>query len=211
MAEEKQIYTVDELEEMSRVDLRKLAVKTWGMDNKECSGTKSAALREFIVEQQEAYEGGDDPPAKSSKSKASSSKKTSSSKASSSKSSSSRSRPSAGKASPKAGARGGRGAKRAAPKDDDAPPAVDSNGLSERIDLIGKTIDENHEEVKEALASAGGDALEEIKETLENIRLSQYILHGLVADIYRNYYEPDDLDTRVDELEQEFNEPEGND
>lgn len=208
MSDEKQIYTSEELEEMSRVDLRKLAVKTWGMDNKECSGTKSQALREWIIEQQEAYEGGEEPPKKTSKAKSS---KASSSKASSSKSSG-RPRPSAGKASPKAGARG-RG--RAKPKDEpaeEAPAAAgDLGDLSERLDALGKAVDENHEEVKEALASSGGEALDEIKDTLENIRLSQYILHGLVADLYRNYYEPEDLDTRVDELEAEFNEPEGND
>ena len=206
MSDEKQLYTSDELEEMSRVDLRKLAVKTWGMDNKECSGTKSQALREWIIEQQEAYEGGEEPPKKASKAKSS---KASSSKASSKPSG--RPRPSAGKVSPKAGAKGRGRAKPAEDTEEAPPPAGDLGDLAERIDALGKAVDENHKEVMESQPQIGGELMEEIKDALENIRLSQYILHGLVADLYRNYYEPEDLDTRVDELEAEFNEPEGND
>jgi hypothetical protein len=207
MSDEKQIYTKDELEEMSRVDLRKLAVKTWGMDNKECSGTKSQALRDWIIEQQDAYEGGGGEEKKATP-------KGRSGKPAPKASGGRSSRPApSGRPAPKAAPKGrGRPAPKSEPEPDDegqneAPPAAEDVGeLAERVDALGKTIDDNHKEMMEAIGGAGGEGVEEVKETLENIRLSLYILHGLVADLYSINYEPDDLKNRVDELEAEFNE-----
>lgn len=184
MSEEKQIYTIDELKEMSRVDLRKLSVKGWGMDNKECSNTKSADLREFIIAKQEEYQDqGDEKPTKSKASpKARASRPTST--------------------APKASA----GRSRKEPKEP-KEHAEDSDSDTARLDILGQAVDDNHAELKALLTEADT----EYKDTLENVRMGMYVLHGLIADIYRNYYEPEDLKDRVDELAKEFNaDAEGN-
>lgn len=203
MSDEKQVYTMSELEELSRVDLRKLAVKGWGMNNVECSETKSAGLREYIIKkQEEEQEGGEEET------------KTSSKKA---ERKGGMSRPSSSKASPKAGARGG---KKAAPKEKatreerkeekEEEEEIDTSNLSGRIDLIGKTLDENHEDIKNVIAVATEEDFQGIKEALKSIRMTQFVMYGLISDIYRNYYEPDDLDSRADDLEKEFSDTEGN-
>lgn len=188
MSEEKQIYTENELEEMQRPDLRKLAVKTWGMDNKECTATKSHALRSWILEQQESYQNGDNGAGETRKK---------------------RGRPKGSKGSKGPKARpSGRPSQRAAKVEEEATEGNgSSSSLIERVDLLGKTIDTNHEEIKEAISS-GGSA--DLQESIDSIKLSLYILHGLVGDIYRNYYDPDDLETRMDELEAEYGDAEGN-
>ena len=184
MSEEKQIYTADELEEMQRPDLRKLAVKTWGMDNKECTATKSHALRSWILEQQEGYQNGGNGAGETRKK---------------------RGRPKGSKG-PKARP-SGRPSQRAAKAESEEAPSGNgsSSGLIERVDLLGKTIDSNHEEIKEAIAAGGSP---DLQESIDSIKLSLYILHGLVGDIYRNYYDPDELETRTDELEAEYGEAE---
>ena len=160
---------------MSRVELRRLAVQVHKMDNKECSNTKSEEIKAYI---EEAQGGG------GSKSKASS-KKTTSKKA--------------GNGKPTT-----RGKARSSKAKDEPAPAEVSDDLStvlERIDAVGKALDEGQEGTKEEL--------EGIVDQLADIDKKLYILTGLNTDLYKAMYEPDDLDPRIEELETEY-EAEGN-
>ena len=50
---DQETYSRDELTEMSRVDLRRIAVQIHGMNNRECSGSGSADIIDFIIEAQD--------------------------------------------------------------------------------------------------------------------------------------------------------------
>ena len=173
-----QVYTKDELDGMSRVDLRRIAVQVHGMDNKECSNTKSEALKDWIMEQQEG--GGGKSNGKTSKATAaakSSSKSSRSSKAS--KTSTSKAKASA------------------APTE----ASGDLGTLIERVDAVGKGLDENQEEVKELL--------QQVSDTLTDINRQQFVTFGLLTDLYKVHFEPDELDDRMGELEKEYEEGNG--
>jgi hypothetical protein len=120
-------YTQEELEGMTRVQLRRAALSILGIDNKEASNRKSGDLIAGILETQEG--GGNDKP--KSRSKASS------------------------KASTKSKAGGAKtgGRSKAKPKEDQGGNGVGAGAddLIRRIDALGKTVDENQEGLKEGL------------------------------------------------------------
>jgi len=70
-----------------------------------------------------------------------------------------------------------------------APPTAGLKELRGCIDAVGKTVDENQAEVKELLA--------EIDRKL-------FIVFGLMTDVFKAVNEPDDLDGRLNELQEEW-------
>lgn len=172
-------YTRKDLDSMSRVELRRLAVQVHGMDNKECSNTKSEEIKAYI---EEAQGGGGKSTSKGSSTKAAA-----------------KPEPSNGKPATRGKARSSKA--KAAPPTEEV--ASDLSAVLERIDAVGKAIDEGQETTKEEL---GG-----IVDQLCDIDKKLFILTGLATDLYKAMYEPDDLDPRIEELEAEYDaEPEGN-
>lgn len=167
-------YTREDLEGMSRVELRTAARNVLKVDNKAVSNEKSGDLINKILE---AQGGGGEKK---------------------------------GKAAP--AGRGGKtpGAGKAAPKEEPeetqeetpeeepqppkgkAAPGAPVAGLKELrvgIDAVGKTVDENQGELKELLA--------EIDRKL-------FIVFGLMTDVFKAVNEPDELDGRLNELQEEW-------
>lgn len=212
MSDEPTIYTPEELNGLTRVQLRQLAVNTYGMDNTKCAKTKAKALKEWILEQQEKGAGGN-----SEGKKASSGKKASGGKGGKSRPSSGgrRGRPSASSAAPpKSGGRRTRTRKPAEtepepPHEDEggeegseeaaAVAEVDLGAVEERLDALGKAVDEHDEEVR--------PQINELAETVADIQRNQFIQFGLLCDIRTALYgEEDDLEARLDQLEAEWDE-----
>lgn len=78
-------------------------------------------------------------------------------------------------------------------------PAGD--GIEAMVNAVGKGVDENHAEVKELL--------ETVLENQAEIQRQNFILFGLATDIYKAVDEPDALEERLKELEEEW-EAQGN-
>ena len=175
-------YTEEDLKGMSRVELRRAAIAVLGIDNKECSNTKSGELIDRIIGEQDGGGGGKGKGR--SRSKASSTKKASTSKGSSN-----------GR---------GRGRSRAAskPAEEEAPEASgDMAAVIERLDALGAELDKTQLENKEAL--------EVIADQQSEIQRQQFIIFGLSTDVYKFVGEPDELEERLNDLDAEW-EAQGN-
>ena len=155
-------YTQEELQGMSRVQLRRAAIEVLKIDNKEASNSKSGDLIERIVE---ASSGGNGTAKAASKaaSKRTSTKRTT----------------------------------RKAAAQETAEPAAATNGLGKLVDAVGKAVDETKEELT--------DKAVEILDNQEHIMKQQFILFGLLCDVYKAVEEPDVLEARLEELEEEWN------
>jgi len=161
-------YSEEELKGMTRVELRRAAIAVLGIDNKECSNTKSQDLIDRIV----AEQGGGN-----------------------------------GKAAAKAARpAAGRGRGRPAPQDagkDEAPPERTASkgggggdGAIERIDVLGKTVDENQAELKEML--------QQVLDNQAETQRQNFQIFGLLTDLYKFTGEPDELEARLTELDEEW-------
>lgn len=165
-------YTEEELKGMTRVELRRAAIAVLGIDNKECSNTKSQDLIDRIV----AEQGGGNGKGKA--------------------------------AGRPAAAAAGRGRGRPAPQDsgkeeparEEARPAASKGGGGDgaiaRIDVLGKTVDENQTELKEML--------QQILDTQAETQRQNFQIFGLLTDLYKFTGEPDELDARLTELDEEW-------
>lgn len=156
-------YTQEELQGMSRVQLRRAAIEVLKIDNKEASNSKSGDLIEKIVE----ASGGGNGTAKAAAAKTTS-KRTSTK----------------------------RNTRKAATQEA-AEPAAATNGLGKLVDAVGKAVDETKEELS--------DKAVEILDNQEHIMKQQFILFGLLCDVYKAVDEPDVLEGRLEELEEEWN------
>jgi len=162
-------YTQEELQGMSRVELRKAAIATLKIDNKEASNTKSGDLIDRIIEMNGNGAGAGEkaPPRKRT-----------------------------------------RKSRKAAPEETttEAAPSkgkrASTNGVGKLVDAVGKAVDETKEEL--------GAKVEEVLENQEHTMKQQFILFGLLCDIYKMMEEPDVLETRLDELDKEWD-AQGND
>lgn len=169
-------YTEEDLKGMTRVELRRAAIAVLGIDNKECSNTKSQELIDRIMAEQGG--GGGSKPKGGGKRGGGSKPKTS----------------------------GGRGRGRSKPKEE-PPPAEDPAEVGDlgpvidRVDAVGKTVDENHEATKELL--------DVISEQQVEIQRQQFMIFGLITDLYKFTGEPDELEERMNELDAEW-EAQGN-
>ena len=152
-------YTQEELQGMSRVQLRRAAIEVLKIDNKEASNSKSTDLIEKIVA--EGADGGE------------TTKKTTTRKASTRKST-----------------------RKAAPKEQVEGEAAPTNGVGKMVDAVGKAVDETKEEL--------GTKLDDVLENHDHIMKQQFILFGLLCDIYKAVDEPDVLEGRLKELEEEW-------
>lgn len=200
---DQQVYTKDELNEMSRVELRRLAVQVHGMDNKECSNTKSDELKEFILEAQEGG-GGKKSSSKSSRSKGRSSSKSSGKNGQSGRASAASSR-----------GRGRSEAKKDEEQEQEAPASteginidfsainIDFSAIEERLDAIGKTLDESNE-------GLAGE-ISEVKDQLTDVQRQMFLMFGLSVEMAKAVLEPDEVDTCLAELEEEWGKSAGND
>jgi hypothetical protein len=171
-------YTEEELKGMTRVELRRAAIAVLGIDNKECSNTKSQDLIDRILA--ESGGGGSSKPKSSGRAKAS------------------------GGGTKAKSSGGGRGRSKPEPEPDPEPEVVegDLSVVIDRVDAVGKAGDENHEEVKELLGI--------IQEQQVEIQRQQFMLFGLMTDLYKFTGEPDELEERMNELDAEW-EAQGND
>lgn len=164
-------YTQEELQGMSRVQLRRAAIEVLKIDNKEASNSKSGDLIDRILETQGGGGDEEEKPKSSSKPKSSGrGKARSSTKASS-------------RSSTKA-------------KDDEPEASASSNGVGELVDAVGKAVDETKEELTAKV--------DEVLENQEHIMKQQFILFGLLTDVYKAVDEPDALEDRLNELEEEW-------
>lgn len=80
--------------------------------------------------------------------------------------------------------------------------AETSDDLTSMVDAVGKAVDETHSETKELL--------EQMAEQMAELQRQNFILFGLVTDIYKAVDEPDALEERLKELDEEW-EAQGND
>jgi len=168
-------YTEEELKGMTRVELRRAAIAVLGIDNKECSNTKSQDLIDHIVSEQ----GGGGSGKVTTKTKA----------------------------RPAAGGRGrGRTAPQAAQEEKAPTPAARASKggdpAIERLDVLGGTVDENHTEVKEML--------QQILDNQAETQRQNFQIFGLLTDLYKFTGEPDELEARLTELDEEWDN-QGND
>lgn len=168
-------YTEEELKGMTRVELRRAAIAVLGIDNKECSNTKSQDLIDRIVSEQGG--GGNGKATTKAKSR------------------------------PAAGGRGrGRAAPQAAQEEEAPPPAARASKggdpAIERLDVLGSTVDENHTEVKEML--------QQILDNQAETQRQNFQIFGLLTDLYKFTGEPDELEARLTELDEEWDN-QGND
>ncbi len=163
-------YTQEELQGMSRVQLRRAAIEVLKIDNKEASNTKSGDLIGRIV--QLDADGGEE--------KTTAPKRT-------------------------------RRSRKAAPKDEtttsheEAAPKTkraSTNGVGKLVDAVGKAVDETKEEL--------GAKVEDVLDNQDRIMKQQFLLFGLLCDIYKAVDEPDALEERLVELDEEWDK-QGND
>jgi hypothetical protein len=212
MSDEPTIYTREELDGLTRVQLRQLAVNTYGMDNTKCAKTKAKDLKDWIMEKQEGGGGGNSEGKNASSGKKAGGKKAGGGKSRPS-SGGRRGRPSASTSAPKGGGRRTRSRKPAEPEPEPEPQEdeggeegaamadVDLSAIEERLDALGKAVDEHDEEVRPQLVELG--------ETVADIQRNQFIQFGLLCDIREALYEDDDLNDRLDALEAEWEEGQG--
>jgi len=163
-------YTEEDLKGMTRVELRRAAITVLGIDNKECSNIKSQDLIDRILSEQ----GGGNGKATQAKS---------------------RTAPAAGR---------GRG--RPAPQEEkpsEQPEGKPSgrevshgDAVIGRIDVLGKTVDENQTELKEML--------QQILDTQAETQRQNFQIFGLLTDLYKFTGEPDELEARLTELDEEW-------
>lgn len=167
-------YTRDELDKMSRVQLRQTAVNC-GMKHREATNTKSEDIKEFIL-----GKGGDGESKGRGKGKAKD-----------------KGNGQSATAKPR-----GRGKGKGKAKDsggDQSPPSDDS---AELIHKVGLGMDENHqavmnelEELKEATSTLT-DAVAELEHQL-------FLISGLTADILKTQWDgPEEVNERLGELEE---------
>lgn len=154
-------YTQEELQGMSRVELRKAAIATLKIDNKEASNTKSGDLIDRIIEMNGA---GEKAPARKRTRK------------------------------PKKGA--GEGDTTEAAPSKSRRASTSAGDIGKLVDAVGKAVDET----KEELVSKVDEALE----NQDHIMKQQFMLFGLLCDIFKMMDEPDTLEARVDELDKEW-------
>jgi hypothetical protein len=83
-----------------------------------------------------------------------------------------------------------------------APAETSSNGVGELVDAVGKAVDETKEDL--------GSKLEAVLDNQDHIMKQQFILFGMLSDVYKAVDEPDALEARLEELEEEWN-SQGND
>lgn len=184
-------YTEEDLKAMSRVELRRAAIEVLKVDNKEISNSKSEDLRARILE---AQEGG-------------------------------AAKPKGGKIPPKAGGRGLPGTKgKVAPKPEPEPEVEDETpeetpeeeapapkgkpagkpaagpgtvvDAKKYFDAIGKAVDE--------VGSGQQEMQETLVTQLNEIERKQFIMLGLLTDIFKAVNEPDELEPRLTELQEEW-------
>lgn len=72
----------------------------------------------------------------------------------------------------------------------------DLSVVVDRLDALGKALDESQETNKELI--------EGVLEGIADVQRQQYILFGLVSDIYKAHYEPDEFEQRCEELDGEW-------
>lgn len=187
-----QSYTKEELDDMGRVQLRRLVTNTYGMDNKKCTNCTSVQLKEYILEAQE----GD--TAKGSNSKGGNGTSAHASKAAASKT---------GRASKATSSRGSR-TTRARTTETKKAAAPEAGDVSTMVDAIGKTVDENHNELKGEIGELK-ETLNTILDAINNSQRSGYLTFGVLSDVHKVHFEPNEYDERVDELSAEWD-AEGN-
>lgn len=158
-------YTQEELHGMSRVQLRRAAIETLKIDNKEASNSKSGDLIGRILEMSDEDGNGNGATKAAAKEPAKRASK--------------------------------RAPRKTAAKREEVADAAPTNGVGKLVDAVGKAVDET----KEELIAKSDDVLENI----EHIMKQQFILFGLLCDIYKAVDEPDVLEGRLEELEEEWN------
>ena len=96
----------------------------------------------------------------------------------------------------------GKSTKRGAKKSDGngaakaAATEAPANGVGKLVDAVGKAVDETKEELSARL--------KDILENQEHMMKQQFILFGLICDIYKVDYEPDVLEKRIEALDVEW-------
>ena len=175
---EDQIYTKEELDKMPRGQLRRLAVKKHGMNNRVCADAGSNEVKQYILEAQGNDEGASPPDKPNPEEGAAGKSKKTTRK----------------KATPR---------KKAAPKKKAAPQPASDGDMAQLLDAIGKELDVVgkgvHDDMKETKGLLGG-----IRDDIDVILRNQAIQAGLLIDLWKNYYEPEDLEPRLNELAEEF-------
>lgn len=158
-------YSQEELQGMSRVQLRRAAIEMLKIDNKEASNSKSGDLIDRILEMGDGGNGNG-----SSKEEV--------------------------KTTAKRGTK--RNTRKTTAAKEETAEAMPTNGVGKLVDAVGKAVDET----KEELVSKSDDILENI----DHIMKQQFILFGILCDVYKAGVDgPDALDARLEELEEAWN------
>lgn len=190
MAEELPTYTREELDQMSRVKLRQTAVN-YGKSHREATSMESDDIKDFILGKQG---GSEDKKASGRKGKSN------------------------GKSATKARRKG------KDPDPDPEPEEKDSGSdetrgaagkVSDLIHSLGLGMDDGFKEVKDLLESLQAEN-EELRSEILEVQHGQFLLNGLVTDILSGQWEPKDVEERVADLEdiwqqQQSGDDEGND
>jgi hypothetical protein len=159
-------YTQEELQGMSRVQLRRAAIEMLKIDNKEASNSKSGDLIDRILEMGEGGGNGNGSSKEAAKGPAKRSTRRTTRKTTAAK--------------------------------EETAEATPANGVGKLVDAVGKAVDET----KEELISKSDDILENI----DHIMKQQFILFGILCDVYKAGVDgPDALDARLEELEEAWN------
>jgi hypothetical protein len=174
MAEQLPTYSREDLDKMSRVQLRQTAVN-FGKKHREATNMESEDIKEFVLGKQEG--GGGEKKGRKAKDK--------------------------GNGKPAAAAKG-RGRKpKAAPEPEPEPEQDEapSGDLADLIHKLGLGMDDGLKEVMEAVEALQEQNLE-LKAEVVEVQHSQFLINGLVADILKNTWEPKEVDERVNDLEE---------
>lgn len=170
-------YTREDLDKLPRTQLRQVAVNC-GMTHREATNTHSDQVKEYILKNQDKKAPTrNEAPAEEAP---------------------------AAEAQAEAPRRRGRppkngGAAQATPSAEpaeEAPKRSGSNGsdAAERIHQVGLTMDENHQALVEHIS--------EIKDAIAEIQHSLFILSGLTSDVLKTQWDLEEVDARVNELEE---------
>jgi hypothetical protein len=191
---EDRIYTKEELDEMPRGQLRRLSVKKYGMNNRDCVDLSAAEIKKFIMEKQGNDEGAEPPTEPNPDEGTAGKKKTTRRKPAAKKEP-------AKKAAPR---------KKASPKKDGED--VHANVAAEMFGLIESC---NNDVL--AMSEGVSKDMEGLKTDMEALRgdmdvllRNQAIQAGLMMDLWKDYYGEDDLEPRLNELSEEYEEAQGN-